>query len=107
MDKKIVNQIKRVLKHNETILDDLYGKFLVEENGIHFMEREQCAYARSIGWVEALEFVINAVENGSPVADTPLIDEDVSAEIQMLRERKEAEEMTQLIGDFIKTKENK
>jgi hypothetical protein len=103
MDKKIVNQIKRVLKHcHETNQQHMR----LEERGVGSSLTHD-DYNINKGWVEALEFVINAVENGSPVADTPLIDEDVSAEIQMLRERKEAEEMTQLIGDFIKTKENK
>ena len=37
MNNKIVNQIDRLIKHNETILEDLYGKFLVKEDGIHFM----------------------------------------------------------------------
>ena len=72
MDKKIVNQIDRLIKHNETILEDLYGKFLVKEDGIHFMESEQSAYARSIGWVDALRWVLNTMKNGSPVSDKPL-----------------------------------
>ena len=87
MNKKIVNQIERLIKHNETILDDLYGKFLVKEDGIHFMESEQSSYARLIGWVDSLRWVLSTINNGSTISDTPLIDEEVSAEVQMLKQK--------------------
>ena len=103
MDKKIVNQIKRVLKHCQ---ETSQQHIRLEERGVGSSLTHD-DYNINKGWVEALEFVINAVENGSPVADTPLIDEEISAEIQTLKERKKERKSTQLIGDFIKTKESK
>ena len=95
MDKKIVNQIKRVLEHCKEVHKEYKSRD--DES------REDCIdYYINKGWVEALEFVINAVENGSPVSDKPLIDEGVSAEIQTLKEKKKERKSTQLIGDFIK-----
>jgi len=103
MDKKTVNQIKRVLKHCQETSQQYIR---LEERGVGSSLTHD-DYNINKGWVEALEFVINAVENGSPVADTPLIDEEISAEIQTLKERKKERKSTQLIGDFIKTKESK
>jgi len=103
MNKKIVNQIKRVLKHCQ---ETSQQHIRLEERGVGSSLTHD-DYNINKGWVEALEFVINAVENGSPVSDKPLIDEEISAEVQVLKEKKEAEESTQLIGDFIKTKESR
>ena len=103
MDKKIVNQIKRVLKHCK---EGNQQHIRLEERGVGSALTHD-DYNINKGWVEALEFVINAIENGSPVSDKPLIDEEISAEVQVLKEKKEAEKSTQLIGDFIKTKESK
>ena len=62
---KIVNQIERLIKHNESIL---------EETDPYLYQSEEYSYARSIGWVDALSWVLNTIENGSPVSDAPLSD---------------------------------
>ena len=103
MNKKIVNQVKRVLKHCQEARQQ---HIRLEERGVGSSLTHD-DFNINKGWVEALEFVINAIENGSPVSDKPLIDEGVSAEIQTLKEKKKERKSTQLIGDFIKTKESK
>ena len=69
MNKKIVNQIERTLKHcNNT--HEMYRSTDDES-------REDCTdYYINQGWVEALEFVLKAIKNGSPVSDAPLDTDD-------------------------------
>jgi hypothetical protein len=71
-DKNIINQIDRMIEHNMTILDDLYGEFLVKEDGIHFMEDKKSVYAKATGWVDALMWCMGAIKHGSSVSDKPL-----------------------------------
>ena len=78
MDRKMYNKMVRLIKHNMNIACDI-------DEGKRKDEQAILTKGKSLGWANALMWVIDAIENGSPVSDTPLIDEEVSAEIQMLK----------------------
>ena len=66
MNKKIVNQIERVLEHCRNVSDGYHVADFME------IGRKEIGYYKNQGWVDALNFVINTIENGSPVSDKPL-----------------------------------
>ena len=100
MDRRMYNKMVRLIKHNMNIACDIHEGKRKDEQAI-------LTKGKSLGWANALMWVIDAIENGSPVSDAPTterlkeqisilednvvrlkdmsIDEEISAEIQMLK----------------------
>ena len=70
MNKKIVNQIERVLEHCKNASEQ---HTRLEERGVGSSFTDDDLDVNK-GWVEALEFVLKAIKEGSPVSDAPLSD---------------------------------